>query len=82
MTTFIERYIISHEINTAANEVDIQRLVLQVNLLTESVEQLALCLLRGPCWGARGETEWRLSKAMEFVAEAKQNSQQNVQSDN
>ena len=67
------------ETNPAANEVevDVQRLVLQVDLLTKSVEKLALCLLRGPCWGATGSTEWQLSQARKFVGEAKANSQQN-----
>jgi len=45
------------------------------------VEQLALCLLRGSCWGATGSTEWQLSQARKFVAEAKANSQQNAKGD-
>ena len=57
--------------------IDLNRLTLQVDLLTEAVNQLAICLLRGPCWGATGETEWQLDKARRLVAEAKSNSQQN-----
>lgn len=45
----------------------VQRLVRQVESLTEAVASLAACLQRGPCWGATGETTYVLSKAWKLV---------------
>jgi hypothetical protein len=57
----------------------VQRLVRQVESLTEAVASLAACLQRGPCWGATGETAYTLSKAWKLVEKVRSENTTNSQ---
>lgn len=56
-----------------AQEHAVQRLVRQVECLTEAVAALAYCLQRGPCWGSTGDVNNALQKAWRLVEQARSN---------
>lgn len=56
------------------DSVAVQRLVRQVECLTQAVAALAYCLQRGPCWGTTGEVNNALQKAWRLVEQARSNS--------
>lgn len=59
--------------NDQRDSVAVQRLVRQVECLTQAVASLAYCLQRGPCWGSTGEVNNALQKAWRLVEQARSN---------